>query len=66
MLCKCTAVGKKDDVAQIEKTPACSESRVSKKALLHFRDCAIITWRGEGGREMGEICPKTKSYPPSH
>ena len=29
-------------------------------------DCAIITWRGRGGGwEMGEICPKTESYPPS-
>ena len=64
MLCKCTAVGKKDDVAQVEKTPACWESRVSKKSLLQFRGCAIITWRGGGGGVgwgMGEISPKTKS-----
>ena len=29
--------------------------------LSYLRDCAIITW--SGGWEMGEICPKTKSYP---
>ena len=40
---------KKDDFAQIEKSPACSEGRVSKKAHVQFRDCAIITWRGGGG-----------------
>ena len=28
--------GKKDDVAQIEKIPACSENRVSEKALTQF------------------------------
>ena len=39
---------KKDDFAQIEKSPACSEGRVSKKAHVQFRDCAIITWRGGG------------------
>ena len=53
MLCKCTAVGKKDDVAQVEKTPACWESRVSKKSVLQFRGCAIITWRGGGGFGKG-------------
>ena len=62
MLCKCTAVGKKDDVAQVEKTPACWESRVSKNSVLQFRGCVIITWRG--GWEIGEISPRTKSYPP--
>ena len=32
---------------------------------LLLRDCAIITWKGGGGRglQMGEICLKTKSYP---
>ena len=33
---KCSAFVKKDDVAQIEKIPACSENRVSEKALLQF------------------------------
>ena len=61
MLCKCTAVGKKDDVAQVEKTPACWESRVSKKSLLQFRGCAIITWRRGGG---GEGFEKWVKYPP--
>ena len=36
MLSKCSAFAKKDDVAQIEKIPACSENRVSEKALLQF------------------------------
>ena len=36
MLSKCSAFGKKDDIAQIEKIPACSENRVSEKALLQF------------------------------
>ena len=36
MLSKCFAFGKKDDVAQVEKIPACSENRVSEKALLQF------------------------------
>ena len=33
---KCSAFAKKDDVAQIEKIPACSENRVSEKALLQL------------------------------
>ena len=37
---------------------------LSRENCLQIRDCAIITWRG--GWEMGEICPKTKSCPPSH
>ena len=36
MLSKCSAFGKKDDVAQIEKIPACSDNWVSEKALLQF------------------------------
>ena len=36
MLSKCSAFGKKDDVAQIEKIPACSENWVSEKAILQF------------------------------
>ena len=36
MLSKCSTFGKKDDVAQVEKIPACSENRVSEKALLQF------------------------------
>ena len=36
MLSKCSAFGKKDDVAQVEKIPACSENRVSEKVLLQF------------------------------
>ena len=28
------------------------------------RDGVIISWRRGRGWEMGEICPKTKSYPP--
>ena len=33
---KCSAFGKKDDVSQVEKIHACSENRVSEKALLQF------------------------------
>ena len=33
---KCFAFGEKDDVTQIEKIPACSENRVSVKALPQF------------------------------
>ena len=37
MLSKCFAFAKlKDDVAQIEKIPACSENQVLEKALLQF------------------------------
>ena len=36
MLSKCSAFGKKDDVARVEKIPACLENRVSEKALLQF------------------------------
>ena len=36
MLSKCSAFGKKGDVAQVEKIPACSENLVSEKALLQF------------------------------
>ena len=36
MLSKCSTFGKKDDVAQIEKIPACSDHWVSEKALLQF------------------------------
>ena len=36
MLSKCSAFAKKDDVAQIEKNPACSENRVSENVLLQF------------------------------
>ena len=34
MFCICKK--KKDDVAQIEKIPACSENQISEKALLQF------------------------------
>ena len=33
---KCCAFGKKDDVTQVEKIPACSANQVSEKALLQF------------------------------
>ena len=36
MLSKFSTFGEKNDVAQIEKIPACSENRVSVKALLLF------------------------------
>ena len=36
MLSKCSAFGKKDDVAHIEKIPAWSDNWVSEKALLQF------------------------------
>ena len=36
MLSKCSAFGKTDDVAQIEKIHACSDNWVSEKALLQF------------------------------
>ena len=35
---------------------------VKQKNHTIFRDCVIITWKG--GQGNGDICPKTKSYPP--
>ena len=45
MLSKCSAFGKKDDVAQIEKIPACSDNRVSEKALLSVFKVLILLYK---------------------
>ena len=36
----------------------------ARKKMIQLTDCAIIIRRGGGEWEMGEIYPKTKSYPP--
>ena len=35
-----------------------------RQGLALLRDCAIITWSGLGGWQMGEIAPKLSHTPP--